>query len=105
MSRPPSNSVTFLQDRAFWLSHLVLPAAVITLLFAMMEVFRLDRPIAHALYYDAAPQGWMGTGAGDWWANQVIHEGGRWLARLLGVAALFAWLGSFFVAGLKKWRR
>jgi membrane-associated PAP2 superfamily phosphatase len=105
MSRPPSNSVTFFEDREFWLSHLVLPAAVIALLFAMVEVFGLDRPIAHALYYNAAAQRWVGAGAGDWWAHQLIHEGGRWLARLLGVAALLAWLGSFFVARLKTWRR
>jgi len=105
MKRLPSNSVTFFHDREFWRSHLVLPAACMMLLFALVEIFRLDRPIAHALYYDAAAQRWLGTGAGDWWAHQLIHEGGRWLARLLGVAALFAWLGSFVVERLKKWRR
>jgi membrane-associated PAP2 superfamily phosphatase len=105
MSRAPSNPVTFSAEREFWRTHLVLPAAVFTLLLALVEVFRLDRPIAHALYYNAATQRWLGDGAGAWLARDVIHQGGRWLARALGAAALLAWLATFFVKGLRTWRR
>lgn len=89
----------------FWRSHLLLPVAVMTALFALVEAFGLDRPIANALYFNAATQHWVGTGAGDWWAHQLIHDGGRWLPRVLGAGALLAWLASFFVASLRPWRR
>jgi len=105
MSRFPSRPAAFFQTREFWRTHLVLPTAVMTLLFATVEVFRLDRPIAHALYYNAAAQRWLGAGAGDWWAHHLIHDAGRWLPRSLGAGALLTWLASFFRQRARKWRR
>jgi len=105
MNLTPSNSRINFPDREFWHTHLVLPAAVLVVLFAVLEVFGLDRPIARALYYDAAAQRWLGDGAGAWWARDVIHQGGRWLARALGAAALLAWLASFVLKSLRPWRR
>ena len=105
MNRIPSPADDSFSSQIFWRNHLALPAAGFALLFTLVEIFGLDRPIAHALYYNAATQRWLGAGAGDWWAHQVIHEGGRWLARLLGVAALLAWLGSFCIDRLRKRRR
>jgi membrane-associated PAP2 superfamily phosphatase len=105
MNRIPSPPAGIFQSREFWRTHLVLPTTVMTLLFAAVEVFRLDRPLAHALYYNAAAQRWLGAGAGDWWAHHLIHDGGRWLPRSLGAGALLAWLASFLRERFRRWRR
>lgn len=80
------------------------PALAFLLAFALMEFGQFDRAVARTLFYDAQ-SGWIGAGAGDWWARDVIHQAGRWLPR--GVAALagFGWLASFRVRALAAWRR
>jgi len=106
MSAFPSHTTDLLHNREFWRTHLVLPAAVVTLIFAAVEAFGLDRPIAHALYYSAATQRWLGAaGVGDRWAHHIIHDAGRWLPRSVGAGALITWLASYFRTGARRWRR
>jgi len=105
MSRFPSYPGNFFSGPIFWRNHLLLPGAIVFLSFAAIESFGLDRPIARALFYSAAAQRWIGAGAGDWWAHQVIHDGGRWLPRSAGAAALFAWIASFLRSRFRPWRR
>jgi membrane-associated PAP2 superfamily phosphatase len=80
------------------------PALAFLLVFALMEIGQFDRAVAHAFFYDTR-SGWLGAGAGDWWARDVIHQAGRWLPR--GVAALagLGWLASFRLRTLAAWRR
>jgi membrane-associated PAP2 superfamily phosphatase len=104
MSRFPSFSDNFLSGPRFWRNHLLLPGALMLSSFSALEAFGLDRPIAHAFFYTAA-QRWIGAGAGDLWAHQIIHDGGRWLPRSVGAAALFAWIASFLRSRFRPWRR
>jgi len=105
MSRFPSFSGNFFSGTRFWRNHLLLPGAIMLFWFAALEVFSLDRTIAQALFYSAAAQRWIGAGAGDLWAHQVIHDGGRWLPRAVGAAALLAWIASFLRPRFRPWRR
>jgi membrane-associated PAP2 superfamily phosphatase len=92
-------------DPQFWRRHAVWPLAGFALVFAAIEYFGLDRPIANALFFDAATAHWLGTGAGDWWAHALIHDGGRWVLRIFAALALLLWSLSFKVARLRPWRR
>lgn len=80
------------------------PALAFVLAFSIVEIGQFDRDVARAFFFDAQ-RGWLGAGAGDWWARDVIHQAGRWLPR--GVAALagVGWLVSFVVPALAAWRR
>ncbi len=87
---------------AFWLSHAVAPAAAFGLLMAFILGRHLDGPIARSWAYDAA-RGWIG--AHSWWAETVIHTGGRALIRLIAIAALVTWGVTFFSARHRHRRR
>ena len=85
--------------------HLVAwPALALGFTFALLEIGQFDRPIALALFYQPG-SGWLGAGAGDWWARDLFHQAGRWLPRGVAALAIFGWLASFGVAALKAWRR
>jgi len=75
------------------------------LAFILVEVLGLDMRVSQALYYNQATQQWLGAGAGDWWAHRLIHDDGRWVIRGIAALALVAWIGSFFVAAIRHWRR
>ncbi len=80
------------------------PGIAFVLAFAIVEIGQLDRAIATAFFY--RPQtGWLGEGAGAWWARELIHQDGRWLPRSVAALAGFGWLASFAVPALKPWRR
>jgi membrane-associated PAP2 superfamily phosphatase len=80
------------------------PGIVFALVLGILTLGHVDLPIARA-WYDSTASGWLGAGAGDWWARDLIHQAGRWLPRSVGAAALLCWLASFGVASLAKWRR
>jgi membrane-associated PAP2 superfamily phosphatase len=80
------------------------PALAFALAFAVMEIGQFDRSLARTFFYDAQT-GWLGAGAGDWWAREVIHQAGRWLPRGAAAVAGFGWLASFRIAALGAWRR
>jgi membrane-associated PAP2 superfamily phosphatase len=80
------------------------PAIALLAAFALLEVGQLDRAVAHEFFYDAH-SGWLGAGAGEWWARDLIHQAGRWLPRGVAAAAGLAWLASFRMPTLAAWRR
>jgi membrane-associated PAP2 superfamily phosphatase len=80
------------------------PGIVFVLAFALVEIGQFDRTLARALFY-SPESGWLGAGAGNWWARDVIHQSGRWLPRGIAALAAAGWLVSFRVAALGKWRR
>jgi len=90
---------------AFWRTHAFWPLGLLGLALVLIEAFGLDEPIAHALWFNVAAQQWLGAGAGDWWARQLIHTGGAWLVRVIAAAALLAWLVSFVLPAARPWRR
>jgi len=80
------------------------PGLAFALSFAVVEIGQFDRAIARAFFYDAH-SGWLGAGAGNWWARDLIHQAGRWLPRSVAALAGAGWLASFRVAALAAWRR
>lgn len=87
-----------------WRSHVWWPFIVIASAFAILVFGELDRPIANALFYDAA-RGWLGAGSGDWWAHRLIHTDGKTFVRAVAAAAFAAWALSFAWRPLAAWRR
>jgi len=71
---------------------------------AAIESLGLDRTIAQALYYRGNPPRWAGDGQGAWWARELLHDGGRWLVRIVAAAALGVWLLSFATPQLRLQR-
>jgi membrane-associated PAP2 superfamily phosphatase len=89
----------------FWVTHAWMPLALWLPLFFLIEWLDLDRVVAHAWFYDAAADRWLGAESGNWWAGGLLHGGGRWLARSIAASALVLWLASFVAAGARHWRR
>ena len=89
----------------FWTVHAWVPLILFVPLFSVIEWTDLDRILAHALFYDPAAGRWLGSGAGDWWARGLIHDGGRWLARSIAGTALALWIASFLSARMRQYRR
>ena len=87
------------QRHDLWVAGVVLLAAV------LLEWLDIDRAIARAFFYRPAAPGWIGAGAGAWWAHDVIHTWGRGLVRCVAAAALVCWALSFVRPGLAPWRR
>ncbi len=86
---------------AFWWRYVRLPLVLLVVGVALIAATSLDTVLARALFFDGTR--WIG--AQSWWTNELLHEGGRWAMRLVGVAALFLWGISAFVkryAGLRR---
>jgi membrane-associated PAP2 superfamily phosphatase len=89
----------------FWRVHALWPAIGFAIAFSCIAWFDLDRTLAHAWYFDAPSQHWLGSGAGEWWARGVLHSQGRWLVRAIAAGALVAWLSLLLVRRFDHWRR
>ncbi len=73
--------------------------------FAVLNCFELDPVIARAWYFDAHSMHWLGTGAGEWWARDLLHTGGRWFVRAIAATSIVAWAISLVIARGRSWRR
>jgi membrane-associated PAP2 superfamily phosphatase len=85
--------------RLSWRRHALLPGTMLALLFAVVILGRLDLRIADAFFFNWPANEWIG--AHSWWAVDLIHTGGGWLVRLIGLAALATLVAGFW---LKRWR-
>jgi len=83
--------------------HLLWPAAVFAVLATIGTTTLIDPAIAHRFFFDTETGRWLGKGTV--WADVVLHRDGRYLMRLVGVAALAAFAASWWVARLRPWRR
>ena len=92
-------------EPAFWRRHATWPLLAFTVVFAAWEILALDRPTAEALFFDTGTRHWLGSGTGDWWARDLIHNAGRWIMRVLIASALVVWALSFRIERLRPWRR
>lgn len=94
MSAPP--------DRRFWVLHALLPLLLFLALAVLFEATDLDLVLSDP-FYDAGRGGWVHKRS--WWADGVIHKGGRDLVLALSLGLLSAWLLSFRLERLRPWRR
>ena len=75
----------------------MLPAGACVLVLIVSNVSSLDATLARAWAY--GPAGWIGRGT--WWAEDLLHDGGRSVVR-----AIAALCGILAVAGVgRSWRR
>jgi len=87
----------------FWWAHLRIPLAVFLILATVLTTSRLDIVIAQSMYFDTAQMAWIG--AGNWWVEEVIHTGGRWLIRGLAALTLALWIATWIDKDLRNLRR
>lgn len=90
---------------AFWRRHAIWPLLLFLLAFVAIEGLDLDRSLAAALYFDGAAVRWLGSGNGDWWAHQLLHDGGRWLVRGIAGTALLGWVAAILWPPARNWRQ
>jgi membrane-associated PAP2 superfamily phosphatase len=64
---------------------------------------RVDLTVADFFFYDPAAQAWIG--AHTWWAVDLIHTGGGWLVRIVGLAAIVTAIAGLRVRRLRPLRR
>ncbi len=72
-------------------------------MLALAGFSTLDLQIARDRFFDAGAMHWRG--AGTWWADDLLHTGGRDAVRLLATMALLLLLASLRVPALQRWRR
>lgn len=53
-------------------------------------------------FYDDASQRWLGKDA--WWANELLHTGGKWLVVVVASGAIITFALSFRFRRLAEWR-
>ena len=87
---------------AFWRRHALWPALLIGAAFVVLRATDLDLRLADRFFYSTAIHDWIG--AGTWWAFDLIHTGGAWLVRAIGIAALLTFLLGFRLPKLRRWR-
>ncbi len=91
------------RDQRFWWRHAGGPLLAFLLAIAVIAVLSADARVARALFFDEATGRWIGANA--WWANELMHTGGRWLIRLVALGAIVAAIVGTARSGYAHWRR
>ncbi|MBF0584017.1 MAG: phosphatase PAP2 family protein [Magnetococcales bacterium] len=103
MTTVAADQPTHGNDR-FWLLHGLLPGLIFLAGLLCYHLYNWDFVIQD-LFFDPAVGRWRHGEA--WWANQLLHDGGRGVIKLTALTAGIAWALSF--AGKRKrwrsWRR
>lgn len=77
--------------------HLLAPVVILTLLFVLFESTGLDLWCSDQFYF-GAQLGWLYKHS--WWAEQLIHRGGRYLILSIAAACMLVVAESFSPASL-----
>jgi membrane-associated PAP2 superfamily phosphatase len=87
----------------FLRSHLWVPLILAALVLIALALLDGDLRLARAFFFDTTTQSWLG--AQSFWANEVLHRGGRNVMRLVGILAIVGWAASYRSASLMPHRR
>jgi len=89
--------------RRLLVTHLLAPLAAFVVVAAVLATWHVDLAVARAWAWDAEAGRWLGRGA--WWADSLLHRGGR--AAILAVALVvgLALLASRLRPSLRAWSR
>lgn len=79
------------------------PILVFVPLAALFAVTDWDLSIARFVFFDAAHATWIG--AHRWWAESLVHIGGRWAVRVVVLTSIALWAGSYLTPRLRQARR
>jgi membrane-associated PAP2 superfamily phosphatase len=86
-----------------WWAHARWAAALFTLVAAALAFTDWDLAIARSLFFDSATGHWVA--AQSFWANSVVHTGGRWAIRALVLVLLSIWALGHRATRLRRWQR
>lgn len=86
-----------------WWRHARWPVSAFLAAALLFALTRIDLTIAGALFFDASGNHWRG--AGNWWIDDVVHTGGRWLVGVVVALAIAQWVATFFDRSLQGLRR
>jgi len=87
----------------FWWDSLRVPLMVFVFAAAVLATTNVDIDLARWAFYDSVAYHWRG--AGNWWVNEFVHIGGRWLVRVLVLAAVLIWASAFANRRRLRWCR
>ena len=97
--------VSLVLDRRFWFAHAVWPGLAFALFATVAAVTGLDEGLARSWAFDPVAHHFIGSGAGEWWAKNIIHSTGGRVVRILGGLLVLVLVFSFGIGSLKRWRR
>lgn len=87
----------------FWWQSVRLPLALFVFAAAVLATTDADIGVARWFFFDSLAHHWRGTG--NWWINEFLHVGGRWLVRVAVLAAVTIWASTFADRRRWRWRR
>jgi len=82
---------------------MLLPGIFFVVVYAVVMLGELDLRIADTYFFSRTDNDWIGSHS--WWAYDLIHTGGSWLIRLVGLAALSILMLGYWLPRLRRWRR
>lgn len=88
---------------SLWWRDVRWPLAAFGFTALWISLFDLDLALARWAFFDAATLHWRG--AGTWWADDLIHDAGRWFVRVIAACAVGVWIATFVNRRLWRWRR
>ena len=91
------------QSMQFWWHAARVPLLLFVPMAVLLATTSTDIVIARWAFFDSATHQWRG--AGNWWINELVHVGGRWLVRGVVAAALLGWIATFLDRRWAMWRR
>jgi membrane-associated PAP2 superfamily phosphatase len=91
--------------RRFWLLHAVWPGLLFGLFATAAATTGFDESLTRAWAFTPATGHFIGSGAGEWWAKELIHSAGGRAIRIVGGLLLLLWGLSFLLPNLRRWRR
>lgn len=87
----------------FWWHASRVPLLLFALAATVLATTSLEIDVARWAFFDSVTHQWRG--AGNWWVNELVHVGGRWLVRLIVAAALLVWISTFIGQQRTMWRK
>lgn len=99
----PSAAYKYQSPTQFWWQAFRMPLFLFALAAAVLATTSVDIDVARWAFFDPATHQWRGTG--NWWVNELVHVGGRWLIRGVVAAALLVWIGTFIDRRRVPWRK
>lgn len=88
---------------AFWWRHARWPLAAFVVVASLLASMSFDFVLARAVFFDPVAVQWRAADA--WWANELVHSGGRWFIRAIAIMAIATWEMGWLNPRYAKWKR